>query len=98
MAEKKTYGRSKAGAELSDDALQRMAKEAEIGLDLTKLRRRRGRPPMGSGPADTPRSGSIPSYARRSTTGPRLSTRPPRTSSGTPSAGTSRSAENRSGM
>jgi len=53
MAEKKTYGRSKAGAELSDDALQRMAKEAEIGLDLTKLRRRRGRPPMGSGPADT---------------------------------------------
>ena len=53
MAEKKTYGRSKAGIELTDEVLQRMAKEAENGLDVTRLRRRRGRPPMGSGPADT---------------------------------------------
>jgi hypothetical protein len=30
-----------------------MADEAEVGLDVTKLRRRPGRPPMGSGPADT---------------------------------------------
>ena len=30
-----------------------MAREAEAGLDVTKLRRRPGRPAMGSGPADT---------------------------------------------
>jgi hypothetical protein len=30
-----------------------MADEAEAGLDITKLRRRPGRPPMGAGPADT---------------------------------------------
>ena len=53
MAEKKTYGRSEAGSELTDEVLQRIAKEAENGLDVTRLRRRRGRPPMGSGPADT---------------------------------------------
>lgn len=30
-----------------------MAEEAEEGLDTTKLRRRPGRPAMGSGPADS---------------------------------------------
>jgi hypothetical protein len=30
-----------------------MAAEAEAGLDVTKLRRRPGRPSMGSGPADS---------------------------------------------
>ena len=39
--------------ELTDKVLDRMADEAEAGLDLTKLRRRPGRPAMGSGPADT---------------------------------------------
>lgn len=53
MAEKKNYGHSKAGVELSDEVLQQMAEEAEAGLDVTKLRRRPGRPSMGSGPADT---------------------------------------------
>jgi hypothetical protein len=53
MADKKTYGRSKSGVELTDENLQKMADEAEAGLDVTKLRRRPGRPPMGSGPADT---------------------------------------------
>jgi hypothetical protein len=52
MADKKSYGRSKAGVELTDDVLERMAQEAEDGLDITKLRRR-GRPSMGSGPADS---------------------------------------------
>ena len=49
MADKKSHGRSKAGVELTDDVLERMAKEAEDGLDITKLRRRPGRPSMGSG-------------------------------------------------
>jgi hypothetical protein len=53
MTEKQTHGRTKAGVELTDAVLDRMAEEAEAGLDVTKLRRRPGRPAMGSGPADT---------------------------------------------
>ena len=54
MTEKKqSYGRSKAGVELTDEVLDQMADEAEAGLDITKLRRRPGRPAMGSGPAET---------------------------------------------
>ncbi len=53
MPERKTYGRSKAGVELTDDVLERMAEDAEDGLDPTQLRRRPGRPAMGSAPADS---------------------------------------------
>lgn len=53
MPEKRTHGRSKAGVELTDDVLEHMAKEAKEGLDVTKLRRRQGRPAMGSAPADS---------------------------------------------
>lgn len=53
MARKNSYGRSTAGVELTDDVLEQMAQEAEAGLDITKLRRRPGRPAMGSGPAET---------------------------------------------
>lgn len=53
MADKKSHGRTKSGVELTDDVLDRMAHEAEAGLDVSKLRRRPGRPAMGSGPADT---------------------------------------------
>jgi hypothetical protein len=53
MSDKKTYGRSKAGIELTDEVLKELAQEAEDGLDTTKLRRRPGRPAMGSGPAET---------------------------------------------
>jgi hypothetical protein len=53
MAEQKSYGRSKTGVELTEEVLERMASEAEVGLDLAKLHRRPGRPAMGSGPADT---------------------------------------------
>lgn len=53
MTEKKSAGRTKTGVELTDDVLNRLAAEAETGLDLSKLRRRPGRPSMGSGPADT---------------------------------------------
>lgn len=53
MTDEKSHGRSKAGVELTDEVLGRMAREAEAGLDVTKLRRRPGRPTMGSGPADT---------------------------------------------
>jgi hypothetical protein len=53
MSDKKTFGRSKAGVELTDDVLKELAEKAEHGFDITKLRRRPGRPAMGSGPAET---------------------------------------------
>jgi len=53
MPEAKSHGRSKAGVELTDEVLDRMADEAEEGLDVTKLRRRPGRPAMGSAPAES---------------------------------------------
>lgn len=34
---KKSYGRSKSGVELTDEVLDRMADEAEAGLDVAKL-------------------------------------------------------------
>jgi Ribbon-helix-helix protein, copG family len=52
MPDKTTHGRSTTGVELTDDVLERMADEAERGLDTTRLRRRPGRPRMGSGPAE----------------------------------------------
>ena len=33
--------------------LDKLAEQAEAGLDVTNLRRRPGRPSMGSGPADS---------------------------------------------
>jgi len=53
MPEGKTHGRSKVGVELTDAVLDQMALEAEAGLDLGALRRRPGRPTMGSGPAES---------------------------------------------
>jgi len=50
---KKSHGRTKSGVELTDAVLDRMEREAEEGLDVSKLRRRPGRPAMGSGPADS---------------------------------------------
>jgi hypothetical protein len=50
---KKIYGRTKNGVELTEEILERMAAEAETGLDVTKLRRRPGRPAMGVGPAES---------------------------------------------
>jgi hypothetical protein len=53
MREKRSHGRTKTGVELTDEVLVRMTDEAEEGLDIAKLRRRPGRPAMGSGPADS---------------------------------------------
>ena len=53
MPERKSHGRSKAGEELTDEVLDRMADEAEAGLDVATLRRRPGRPTMGSAPAES---------------------------------------------
>jgi len=52
MARKKTYGKTAGGVEITDQLVERLAREAEEGFDVDEiLRRRRGRPAMGSGPA-----------------------------------------------
>ena len=48
----RSYGRSKSGIELTEEVIEKMAAKAEEGLDVSKLRRRVGRPAMGSGPAE----------------------------------------------
>lgn len=53
MSDNGSLGRSKAGVELTGDVLDAMADEAEAGLDVPKLRRRPGRPAMGSAPAES---------------------------------------------
>ena len=40
------------GRLVTDDEIQALADEAESGYDITKLRRRPGRPLLGSAPAD----------------------------------------------
>ena len=52
MPDTTSHGKTEAGLELTDDVLEQLADQAEAGLDLSKLRRRPGRPAMGSGPAD----------------------------------------------
>ena len=47
-----SYGMSRSGVELTDEVTELMSVEAEAGLDVTKLRRRPGRPRMGSAPAE----------------------------------------------
>ena len=52
MGHKKTYGKTVNGAPITDELIEKLAKEAEEGFDVDEiLRRRRGRPPIGSGPA-----------------------------------------------
>lgn len=51
MPEQRSHGTSRAGIELTDEVIERMADEAEAGLDVSKLRRRPGRPTMGTEPA-----------------------------------------------
>lgn len=50
MPEKKSYGKTKSGLEITDELIEQYIAEAEEGLDLSKLRPR-GRPRMGNGPA-----------------------------------------------
>jgi hypothetical protein len=52
MPEKKTYGKTASGVPITDELIERLAAKAEAGFDVDEiLERRRGRPPMGSGPA-----------------------------------------------
>ncbi len=49
---KKTYGKTASGVPITDELIEKLAREAEAGYDVDEiLRKRRGRPPIGSGPA-----------------------------------------------
>lgn len=49
---KKTYGRTASGVPITDELVHKLSAEAETGYDVEKmLRRRGGRPPMGSAAA-----------------------------------------------
>ena len=48
----KDYGRTRSGKPITDELIEQLADEAEAGFDVDEiLRRRGGRPPMGSAPA-----------------------------------------------
>ena len=52
MARKRTYGNAPDGTPIAGELIEKLAKKAEAGFDVEEtLRRRRGRPPIGSGPA-----------------------------------------------
>lgn len=49
---KKGYGRTASGKPITDDLVEKLAAEAEEGYDVDAIvRRRGGRPPLGSAPA-----------------------------------------------
>ena len=51
-SKKKTYGTTRSGRTIDDDLVEELATKAEHGYDVEEiLRRRGGRPPIGSGPA-----------------------------------------------
>ena len=52
MAKRKSYGRTASGKPISDGLVEQLADEAEAGYDVDEtLRRRGGRPPIGSAAA-----------------------------------------------
>lgn len=49
---KKTHGKTASGKPITDDLINKLAEKAEVGYDVEEtLRRRPGRPTIGSGPA-----------------------------------------------
>lgn len=49
---KKTHGKTASGVPITDELIKELAGKAEAGFDVNEaVRRRRGRPPIGSGPA-----------------------------------------------
>jgi hypothetical protein len=52
MASKKTHGRSASGKPITDELVEELADKAEAGYDVDEtIRRRGGRPPIGSAAA-----------------------------------------------
>lgn len=52
IAKKRTYGKTASGKEITDQLAEKLAEDAKAGYDVDEtLRRRVGRPTIGSGPA-----------------------------------------------
>ncbi len=52
MMGEKGYGRTRSGRPITDELLEELSEQAEVGFDVDEiLRRRGGRPPMGSAAA-----------------------------------------------
>jgi hypothetical protein len=52
MAKRKSYGRTVSGKPISDELVEQLADKAEAGYDVDEtVRRRGGRPPIGSAAA-----------------------------------------------
>lgn len=52
MAKRKTHGKTASGKPITDDVVKELAEKAEAGYDVDEtLRRRPGRPAIGSAPA-----------------------------------------------
>ncbi len=52
MATKKTHGQTRSGKPITDELVEELAQKAEAGYDVDEmLRRRGGRPPMGTAAA-----------------------------------------------
>jgi hypothetical protein len=52
MAQEKTHGKTASGKPITDELVEQLADKAEHGYDVEQtLRRRGGRPPIGSAPA-----------------------------------------------
>jgi hypothetical protein len=52
MAKKKIYGTTRSGVPITDQLIEKLSAQAERGFDVDEiLRRRKGRPPIGTGPA-----------------------------------------------
>jgi hypothetical protein len=52
MAKKKAYGKTASGKPITDELVDKLADKAEAGYDVDEaLRRRGGRPPIGSAAA-----------------------------------------------
>lgn len=51
MAGKRIYGKTVNGVPITDELIEKLSREAEAGYDVDEILRRRGRPPIGSGPA-----------------------------------------------
>ena len=72
MAPKKKHtARRRSGRTIDDDLVEELAAKAERGYDVDEiLRRRGGRPPIGSGPASVESVRLDPSSAARSPSAP----------------------------
>jgi hypothetical protein len=52
MAKKRSHGRTASGKQITDDLVEQLAEKAEAGYDVEEtIRRRGGRPPIGSAAA-----------------------------------------------